>query len=32
MELFLGFSLIAFVVIVVTDTLQKRRQNTSKNR
>lgn len=32
MELFLGFAMVAFIVVVVTDTLQYRRRNTNKNR
>lgn len=32
MEQFLGFAMVAFIAVVVTDTLQYRRRNTNKNR
>jgi hypothetical protein len=32
MEIMLGFSIIAFVVVVVTDTIQQRQQHMGKNR
>ena len=31
MELFLGFAIVAFVVVVTTDTVQQRRRNIDKN-
>ena len=31
MELFLGFAIVAFEVVVTTDTVQQRRRNIDKN-
>ena len=31
MELVLGFAIVAFVVVVTTDTVQQRRRNTGKD-
>lgn len=32
MELFLGFAILAFIVVVTADTLRERRRNLDKNR